>query len=673
MAVSADSSLQRPAVGHSIPRVPLRAAGLLLVLIVVALTIDATIRERGDFDYWFLNTVRRLQFPGVETVMRAASTITSTNVAVSLWLLLLAAFFVSRRWLDVAAMFAIPTVGIVNWVIRAIIGRTRPDPTRLDPPVSDSELYRMLHSNDFQSFPSGHVAGGILLWGFIFFLAGDLHSRVLRVTVRTFAVGVIVLVGPSRMWLGAHWASDVVTGYSLGGLWLLCILAAYRVMAPTMRGIPLIHAAPVQHPEASAHAHALTSTLLFGDGKVWKIYNPGFVPRFIYWMAFQAPFGYAHNRLALEAAVLRRNLAAKLTDAWFGSPRVSPALGVGEVAGRLALIGHYTDGVEPRDHDRARAYLFDLAERFDRAGLPTWQIDPRQPRSFGNILETEAGEYVVIDLESGLVSPMASPRAWFRAIRRGLVPMYDDVFFDLTRAHIAEEETRLRRERGDAFYEELATLAIEAEAATAAWHASEPRVWSHAVTAIESGFGIKTWPRRLAAWGRSGREHADDWISGAIDGWHDEARLTSTEAENLRASLLSPGTQAVLPHFGVHLVIGMVLRFPFGAISRVAYTTANLLIAVVRFAMRRITWERFRRDLSIHSPLVILIAALPGFGSFSYMASGPIWRNHLLARVVVDAVGQKVPFHLYQRFGFRRLVARPIRSAAPRPGGQVNA
>lgn len=647
---------------------------LALAAVLVLLTIDAFLRERGDLDYRLMRAIARIDFPGMDPAMRFASDLTGSFWAVSLWAALVAVFLLTRRWLEATAMAAFPVVGGINSLIRAAVGRPRPEPWETGlPRLSTDEFLRFGAQNDFVSYPSGHVVGAVLLWGFLFLLAGSLRPAWLRHAVRAACVLVIATSGLSRIWLAAHWTGDVLAAYALGGLALLLIGVMYRDLAPTVHGVPLVKAARVPHDESVPHAHALTSTILFRGDEVTKVYNPGFVPRLVYWLSFQARFAYAHNPLALEAAIARRNLAGRLTEHWFGVNSVAEALRVDQVDGRLALTGRFTDGVEPKDHHRARQFLFELAARFDSAGLPTWQIDPRQPRSVGNLLELPDGTYRVIDLESGLVSPLASPRAWARAFRRGLIPFYDDVYFDLTRAYIEENAPIMAERHGEAWLDELRTLADHAQERTLAWHRSEPRLWSRAATAMMSGFGLA----RFSGWVRgrqaAGQAKAQSWLLESIASWEAEGRVSAVEASNLRASVESPEIQKAIPHFGVHLLIGVALRFPIGSITRVSYTTANLLIACLRFALRRISHDEWRSAVRLHSPLVILIAGMPGIGTFSYLASGTVRSNHGLVRLAFDTAGERLPFHAYRRLGLRRLIAGrghlPPGAGAREPGG----
>ena len=60
--------------------------------------------------------------------------------------------------------------------------------------------------------------------------------------------------------------------------------------------------------------------------------------------------------------------------------------------------------------------------------------------------------------------------------------------------------------------------------------------------------------------------------------------------------------------------------------------------------------------MSIHSPLVLLFAAMPGIGTFSYMASKPMREQAKVARLVLDGAGEKLPWRMYERLGLKRIV-----------------
>ncbi|MBK9344800.1 MAG: phosphatase PAP2 family protein [Dehalococcoidia bacterium] len=641
------------------------AVGAVLLVSLLGLTLDALLRDRGDFDYGLSRAVGEIAFRGDESFFRFFSTLTASFWAITLWSSLLIAMLAMRRWLAATALLAFPVVGGVNTLIRLLVRRPRPDWSELHFRwMTPEEIAYSAAHNDYVSYPSGHVVGAVLLYGFVYVLARHLRFAPVRVAVRAACVAVIVLSGISRVWLGGHWVGDVLGGYALGGLALLIVALMYRALEPSTRGVPLIRAAPVPHDDARPHAHALTSTILFRGDEVSKIYNPGFVPQIIYWLSFQAPFAYAHNPTALRAAVARRNLAGRLTEYWFGRNCVAQALRAEQINGRWAITGRFTEGEEPRDHHRARQFLFELADRFDETGFPTWQIDPRQPRSLGNLLEQADGSYTIIDLESGLVSPLASPRAWVRAIRRAMVPMYDDVYFDLTREYVAREAAAMGKARGTQWVSDLEQLLDEAEALAAEWHGAEPRIWSRTLRFVFDGFGVLGAVRWLQRKTSMGRDRADAWLGACVTTWRADGRITEAQEAELRETIAAPEIQGVLPHLGVHLIIGVALRFPLGSITRASYTTGNLLLACLRFATRRIDRATWRRAIRIHSPLVIFVAAMPGIGTFAYLISGPVRSNHLLARVVFDSAGEKVPFRLYRRLGLRRLVAGREAAAA---------
>lgn len=624
------------------------------MLVTLAAAVDAVFRTPGNLDYRLIRTLRDVDFFGFEWAMESAQMLAVPAALAVAWAGLAVLLLLGRHWLASASLAMVPVAFLAALALSLPLPEHVVDPGRIDAALGGADGG---NGRLFQPALSAMVAlyG---LGGFVF--AGLLPWKPIAKVASAVILLVALLAIAGTVYAGEMFVSSAIGTLALGGLILAWSVHAYRVMAPTTANVPLVHATYLDQPGEKG-AHALTSTILFRSDEVWKIYSPGFIPRFIYWLAFQAPFGYSTHRVALEAAIHRRNLAGKLTEYWFGSNRVSPALRIESIDGHLALVSHYAVGNEPADHARARAFLFDLAARFDASGLPTWQIDPRQPRSLGNALEGPDGQYTIIDLESGLVSPMASPRAWWRAVRRAQFPFYDDVVFDVTRAYVEAEEGQMVAKFGSTWVAELRAVLDDAERTAMEWHRLEPRIWSRMLRWLWSGFGIPGFPRWLHEKAESSEHHAIAWVEEAIDTWEREGRITAKEARSLKESAESDDVQAVMPHFGVHLVIGVALRFPFGSITRASYTLLQLVSNVVRFTLRRVGLRTFRRNVGIHSPIVIFAAALPGVGTFAYLLSWPLLSRFLLLRVAIDAVGEHLPFHIYRRLGAKRIIARPAR------------
>lgn len=635
----------------------LPVAAALAALLTGLLIIDGLLQPITPFDVPLMNLVQGIDFPGLSTGLTAINLLTSSTGAIIAWAVTLLVLATARLWLAALAALTLPIGGILNQVIgEFVVQRTRPDGAEYD-------IVRALPFIDEASFPSGHVMGAVMLYGLLFFVATRLRIRALALTIQAASVAIMLSVGFARVWEGAHWPSDVLGAYSLGALLLFGIVAIYVKIENAVGDIPFIRAAAVAGPANLPTAHALTSTVFFHEDRVVKVYAPGFVPRAIYWLAFQAEFPYIRNRRALDAAVERRNLAALLTEYWFGERRVALATGIEQVSGQPGLASERISGHAPSDKATAKAFLTELRGRFEAAGLPTWQIDPRQPRAVDNVLETESGDYMIVDLESGLVSPLASLKTWRRALRRGMAPLYDDVYFDVTRAYVAGEAEAMQARHGDAWLAELQAQVTRAENTANAWHASEPRIWSRILKGFWTGFGVKTWPSRLRARLAGSQEKALGWMADAVDAWQLEGRITLREGDELRAQMATPTFQAVLPHLGAHLVITVILRFPFGSLARMAWSIWGLGAASVKLLARRIDRHAWKQAWDMHHPLVILLSAIPGFGAFAYLAAKPVRSNRLLVRVALDAVLHKVPWRLYQRSGLRRLIVRPVQLA----------
>ena len=79
------------------------------------------------------------------------------------------------------------------------------------------------------SFPSGHVLNYLGVYGFLTYLS---YTWIRPAAIRRVVVGLLgsllALVGPSRVYLGHHWFTDVTASYLLGLSWLIGLTSLYR-------------------------------------------------------------------------------------------------------------------------------------------------------------------------------------------------------------------------------------------------------------------------------------------------------------------------------------------------------------------------------------------------------------------------------------------------------------
>jgi membrane-associated phospholipid phosphatase len=103
----------------------------------------------------------------------------------------------------VAVVYAVS--GLLDGLIKLIVGRPRPN----------ANLVEVFRTAGGQSFPSGHVMSYVAFWGLLFTFGVILFDgrRWWRITLLVVSAFFVVMVGPSRIYLGAHWASDVLGAY----------------------------------------------------------------------------------------------------------------------------------------------------------------------------------------------------------------------------------------------------------------------------------------------------------------------------------------------------------------------------------------------------------------------------------------------------------------------------
>jgi membrane-associated phospholipid phosphatase len=79
------------------------------------------------------------------------------------------------------------------------------------------------------SFPSGHAAISVALYGFIAFLLWKRSkSQLKRGMILAVALLLMLFIGFSRVYLGVHFPTDVLGGYMVGAAWLWVAIRSVR-------------------------------------------------------------------------------------------------------------------------------------------------------------------------------------------------------------------------------------------------------------------------------------------------------------------------------------------------------------------------------------------------------------------------------------------------------------
>jgi membrane-associated phospholipid phosphatase len=191
---------------------------------LAAFAVLAVLAKANAYFAWDVRVAEAVQaipLPGMEAFMRAVS---YAGNGLTSWVVFgvgFLAFFVRRRRSEAFGLLLSAAGGsTINRVVKYVVARPRPT----------MEHVRVSGEWANESFPSGHVTFYVCFFGFLFFVAFALLPKgsAARKAACALAALPVLLVGLSRVYLGAHWPSDTLGAYLFSGLWLAFSLDMYR-------------------------------------------------------------------------------------------------------------------------------------------------------------------------------------------------------------------------------------------------------------------------------------------------------------------------------------------------------------------------------------------------------------------------------------------------------------
>lgn len=193
-----------------------------LILVVIAFGVLTFLIKTTPFfavDLQITRGVQMINFPVFMVLMSLISWpgfVPQSMVITGLIVVLI--YGIGLRWEAVMALIASVFSTGINLLVKDLVQRPRPTPDM-------TTVYVPLPGF---SFPSGHVMFYFGFFGFIWFLTFTLlKPSIKRSLILVFFGTLIVLIGFSRIYLGEHWASDVLGAYLLSSLTLVATIQTY--------------------------------------------------------------------------------------------------------------------------------------------------------------------------------------------------------------------------------------------------------------------------------------------------------------------------------------------------------------------------------------------------------------------------------------------------------------
>lgn len=197
--------------------------GILILLIIAfaALTIIVKVIPFTVFDLPITKFIQYFNPFWFDFWMRFISGVGNAEYgSLILVLVSLGLYFKRRKAESLTLIISGFGAEVLSLVLKALVRRPRPDPDLIT---------QLEHFTRNDSFPSGHVLFAMGVYGLLLFLVFTKFQKgILRSILMGFFLFLIISMGLSRIYKGAHWFSDTLGSYLIGTVWLFLMVSLYK-------------------------------------------------------------------------------------------------------------------------------------------------------------------------------------------------------------------------------------------------------------------------------------------------------------------------------------------------------------------------------------------------------------------------------------------------------------
>lgn len=193
---------------------------VFLTIAFILLAIFVVNNPVNDFDLSISKFVQQFHNTTLDQIMVWISAFGNVSIAFASMIGTALLFIIFKYKREALFVMAISFTGLITFSLKRLFNRPRPT----------DEYVTIIESYKNNSFPSGHTLSYVVFFGFLIFLMQQLKHipSYLRYIVTVFAYLMFVAGPLSRIYLGAHWFTDIVGGFLIGMIYLLVLNHYYK-------------------------------------------------------------------------------------------------------------------------------------------------------------------------------------------------------------------------------------------------------------------------------------------------------------------------------------------------------------------------------------------------------------------------------------------------------------